>query len=88
MNALDTLIIMWLCVIDEGLQILLAGKRLRECGPQPRTADSEVLTLEVVGEYLDSEQDSAIFACFHRHDSHFFPNLAHIHRTTFVHAKQ
>jgi hypothetical protein len=71
-------------MIDEGLQTLLAGKRLRERGSQPRLADSEVLTLEVGGEYLGLGQDSTIFAYFRRHYLHFFPALAHLHRTTFV----
>lgn len=81
---LDDLIIAWFCLIDEGVRTLLAGNRLRERGPSPTLADSEVLTLEVVGEYLGVEQDSAIFTYFRRHYCHFFPALAHIHRTTFV----
>lgn len=84
MMNLDDLIIAWFCLIDEGLETLLAGRRLRERGPYPRLTDSEVLTLEVVGEYLGLEQDSAIFAYFRRHYRHFFPALAQIHRTTFV----
>jgi hypothetical protein len=43
---LDDLSIAWFCLIDEGLQTLLAGKRLRARGPQPTLADSEVLTME------------------------------------------
>lgn len=81
---LDDLMITWFCLIDEGLQAVLAGKRLRRSGPQSALADSEVLTMEVVGEYLGLEQDSAIFAYFRRHYSHFFPALARVHRTTFV----
>ena len=40
--------------------------------------------MEVVGEYLGLEQDSALFASFRRHDAHFFPALRTLHRTTFV----
>jgi hypothetical protein len=47
-------------------------------------ADSEVLTMEVVGEYLGLEQESALFAYFQRHWSHYFPRLRSLHRTTFV----
>jgi hypothetical protein len=68
---LDDLMITWFCLIDEGLQAVLAGKRLRSSGPRPTLADSEVLTMEVVGEYLGLEQDSAIFAYFRRHYPHF-----------------
>jgi hypothetical protein len=81
---LDDLIIAWFCRIDEGLQTLLAGKHRRERGPHPILADSEVLTMEVVGEYLGREQDSAILSYFRRHYRHFFPALADIHRPTFV----
>ncbi len=40
--------------------------------------------MEVVGEYLGLAQDSALFAYFRRHYSHFFPALSRLHRTTFV----
>jgi Transposase DDE domain len=47
-------------------------------------ADSEVVTMAVVGEYLGLAQDSALFASFRRHSAHFFPSLRTLHRTTFV----
>jgi hypothetical protein len=72
------------CIVDEALPPLIAGQRLRQRGPQPPLADSEVLTLEVVGEYLGLEQDSALFADFRRHYVHDFPALRTLHRTTFV----
>lgn len=81
---LDDLIITWFCLIDDGLVQVLQGRRLRERGPAATLSDSEVLTMEVVGEYLGLEQDAAIFTYFRRHWSHFFPALARIHRTTFV----
>src|SRR5262249_33900225 len=84
MVDLDDLILAWFGVIDEGLQPVLAGKRLRERGPEPRLADSEVLTMEVVGAYLGLEQDAALVAYFRRHYGHFFPMLVHLHRTTFT----
>lgn len=81
---LDDLLITWFCLIDEGLQVALDGKRLHASGSQPTLADSEVLTMEVVGEYLGLEHDTAIFAYVRRHYPHFFPALVHLHRTTFV----
>jgi hypothetical protein len=60
------------------------GRRLRQRVPQPVWADSEVVTMEVVGEYLGLEQDSALFSYFRRHYAHFFPALRTLHRTTFV----
>ena len=81
---LDDFIIAVFCVIDEAVPAATGGHRLRQRGPQPVLADSEVLTMEVVGEYLGLEQDSALFAYFRRHYAHFFPALRTLHRTTFV----
>jgi hypothetical protein len=47
-------------------------------------SDSEVLTIEVVGEYLGLDCDTQVFAYFRRHYGHFFPALGKVHRTTFV----
>lgn len=81
---LDTLIVTVFCTLDDALGELLDGTRLRGRGPAPLLADTEVLTIEVVGEYLGMDCDRAIFDYFRRHYSHFFPALGQIHRTTFV----
>src|SRR5947209_13053107 len=81
---LDTLIVTVFCLIDDTLSVCLDGKSLRERGPQPLLADSEVLCIEVVGEYLGFDQDRRIFDYFRRHFAHFFPTLRHLHRTTFT----
>lgn len=81
---LDDFIITVFCVVDEMIPAALSGQRLRQHGPQPTLWDSEVITMEVVGEYLGLEQDSALFAYFRRHYAHFFPALRTLHRTTFI----
>jgi len=81
---LDGLIIGTYCVIDDGLKAWLGVRRLRQRGPQPVLADSEVLTMEVVGEYLGWDRDTELYSYFRRHYSHFFPALCRVHRTTFV----
>lgn len=81
---LDDFIITVFCVVDEAVPRVLAGHHLRQRGPAPVLADSEVITMEVVGAYLGLEQDSALFAYFQRHYTHFFPALRTLHRTTFV----
>lgn len=81
---IDAFIVSMFCLIDDTLSNLLADKRLRQRGPHPRLADSEVLTIEVVGEYLGLSQDKAIFDYFRRHFTHLFPALAVVHRTTFT----
>ncbi len=81
---LDSLIVTMFCFIDDAINAHLGHRRLRQRGPQPRLADSEVLTMEVVGEYLGLCQDKALFDYFRHHYAHFFPALAKLHRTTFV----
>ena len=81
---LDTFIVNMFCLIDDTLNLHLSQKRLRERGPQPRLADSEVLAIEIVGEYLGINQDKAMFDYFRRHYAHFFPALAIVRRTTFT----
>lgn len=68
------------CLIDD----FLAGKRLRKRGPLPTLRDSEVLTIEVVGEFMGIDTESGIFTHFYRYYSDWFPGLRHIHRTTFT----
>jgi hypothetical protein len=79
---LDSLIIAVFCLVDDALRQL--PFRLRQRGPRPTLCDSEVLTVEVVGEYLGLDCDTALFAYFRRHYAHFFPALGAVHRTTFA----
>ncbi len=62
----------------------LKGQRLRQRGPQPKLADSEVLTMEIVGAFLGIETDKGIYTHFRRYYSDWFPALRDVHRTTFV----
>jgi hypothetical protein len=81
---LDDFIITCFCWIDDRMAILIQQQRLRQRGPMPKLADSEVLTMEVVGAYLGISQDKALLAFFQEHYADFFPALAHVHRSTFV----
>jgi hypothetical protein len=78
---LSTFIISVFCLVDDRLKDL---GRLRGRGPAPTLCDSEVLTIEVVGEFLGLDEDTELFAYFRRHYPHFFPNLLRVHRTTFA----
>ena len=77
---LNTFIVAVFCLIDDRIADL---GRLRERGPAPTLSDAEVLTIEVVGEFLGVDRDTEFFAYFQRHYAHFFPNLLRVHRTTF-----
>src|SRR5947199_4443606 len=50
--GLETLIIVVFCVVDDLVRDLCRECRLRQRGPAPVLADSEVLTVEIVGEFL------------------------------------
>lgn len=75
------------CLIDELLAELGADpdwRRIRQRGPAPTLADSEVLTMEAVGEFLGLDQDVAIYRYFRREHPDWFPALTGVHRTTFA----
>lgn len=80
---LDSLIIAVFCLVDDTLARAVPG-RLRQRGPRPVLSDAEVLTIEVVGEYLGLDRETELFSYFRRHYPHFFPALGQVHRTTFV----
>ena len=80
---LDSLIVAVFCLVDDTLARAVPG-RLRRRGPRPVLYDSEVLTVELVGEHLGLDCDTEVFAYFRRHYAHFFPALCRVHRTTFA----
>jgi Transposase DDE domain len=75
------------CLVDELLGELHADpdwSRVRTRGPAPTLDDAEVLTMEVVGEFLGLDQDVALYHYFRREHPRVFPALTRIHRTTFA----
>ncbi|HEY8665384.1 MAG TPA: IS982 family transposase [Tepidisphaeraceae bacterium] len=70
-------------LIDSELESLNLP-RLRQRGPLPRLHDSEVITMEVVGEFLGIDTDKGIWAYFRRHHFKEFPMLARTDRTSFA----
>jgi hypothetical protein len=81
---LETFIIAVFCLVDDFVRDLCHGHRLRQRGPAPILADSEVLTVEITGEFLGLDTDQALHAYFRRHFGHLFPGLRTVHRTTFL----
>jgi len=77
---LSTFIVSVFCLIDDRLK----ERRIRSRGPTPTLCDSEVITIEIVGEFLGLDEDKELFAYFRRHYAHYFPNLTCVHRTTFA----
>ena len=52
--------------------------------PAPILADSEVLTVEITGEFLGLDTVRGLHRYFRRHFGHLFPGLRTVHRTTFL----
>jgi hypothetical protein len=77
---LSTFIIAVFCLIDDRLK----GRRVRQRGPSPKLSDAEVLTIEIVGEFLGMDTDKGIYLFFRRHYAEWFPALCKVHRTTFA----
>src|SRR3989440_2812624 len=81
---LETLIVAVFCLVDDFVRDLRRDRRLRQRGPTPVLADSEVLTVEIVGEFLGLDTDRGLHAYFRRHYGHLFPRLREVRRTTFA----
>ena len=70
------------CLIDDEYKKMPQDKKPRHRGPAPRLRDSEVITMEIVGEFLGKDCDKAIWEYFKGHWLHFFPKIPD--RTNFV----
>lgn len=81
---LETFLVAVDCVTDDALHDLRHGTRLRHRGPAPRLADSEVLTMELAGEFLGYETDRGIYRYFRQHHAALCTALGAEHRTTFL----
>ena len=60
----STFILTVFCLVDDWLE---GVPKLRRRGPSPKLYDSEVLTMEVVGEYLGIDTEKGLYAYFKRH---------------------
>ena len=69
------------CLIDDWLK---TQPGVRQRGPQPELTDSEVLTVEVVGEFLGLDTDQDLYRHFRRYYSEWFPRLGQVSRVTFA----
>jgi hypothetical protein len=79
---LETFITAVFCLTDDFLRS--QPQKLRQRGPAPRLADSEVLTIELAGEFLGIPTDQGLYRYFRRHHGRLFPALTRVHRTTFT----
>src|SRR5581483_3729337 len=77
------LLLLVFCLVDDELQALHL-EQPRQSGPAPSLADSELITIELVGEHLGIDRDARLFWHFRHYHAAEFPALTRIHRTTFV----
>ena len=68
------------CLLDD----LFPRERLRQRGFAPTLSDSEVLTMELAGEFWGIEKEADLYRHFRWHFAHLFPALRRIDRTTFA----
>ena len=73
--SVEDFIIAVFCIIDDELAKTLDGKKLRKRGRAPGLIDSEVLTMEIVGEFSGIDTDKGIWTYFKTHWKHFFPDI-------------
>ena len=78
---LNTFIIGVFCLTDDWLS---SQKPIRKRGPAPKLSDSEVITMEIVAEFLGIDKEKAIHSYFRRHYPHYFPKMREVSRTTFT----
>ncbi len=69
------------CLTDDWMQ---QQPRIRQRGPKPVLSDSEVLTIEVVGEFMGIDAEKKLYEHFCRYHGREFPRLASISRVTLV----
>lgn len=72
---LEEFIIWVYCWTDENMSKVLGKTKLRSRGFQPELSDIEVITMEIVGEFLSYDTDKAIWTYFKTHWLSLFPKL-------------
>lgn len=78
----DSFIIAVYCLVVEHYAFVTSSIKLRGAGFKPALSDEEVITMEICGEFFNLHKDKHLFAYFHQHYLHFFPNLTQ--RPSFV----
>lgn len=75
MLSIESFIIIVYCYVHDFFNELNGGQKIRRRGCSPSLTDTEVITMEIVGEYLGIDTDKGIWEYFCRHWSHLFPNI-------------
>src|SRR5271155_2335288 len=78
----DFIITVYCCVADLIKNLLGQIKKMRTRGFAPKLTDAEVMTMEIVGEFLGIDADKKIWEYFRNHWLSWFPSLGS--RSTFI----
>ena len=83
MSEENFIIFTYCCIADFYDEILAENeKKLRTRGFAPKLSDAEVITIEIIGEFLKLDTDKGIWEYFKKHYLYLFPKLGS--RSTFV----
>lgn len=73
--SMEDFIISVYCLVDEILKKLMDGRKLRQRGFKPGLSDSEMITMEIVAEFLGIDTDKGAWEYFCHHWRNWFPML-------------
>ena len=73
--SLEEFIIWVYCWVDENTAEILGEGKLRRRGCKPALSDTEVITMEIVGEFLSLDTNKSIWSYFKIHWGGCFPRL-------------
>lgn len=74
--SVEDFIINVYCLIDDLSKTEFRGEKLRKRGFEPKLSDSEVITMEIVAEFLGMDTDKGAWEYFRSHWREWFPALS------------
>src|SRR3990167_1420331 len=72
---MENFIITAYCLVDDVLKKLLGEQKLRQRGFKPRVSDSEMISMEVIAEFLGIDTDKGAWEYFCNHWKAWFPKI-------------
>lgn len=73
--SIEDFIICVYCLVDDTLKKLLIDQKLRQRGFKPRLSDSEMITMEIIAEFLGIDTDKGAWEYFCNHWRKLFPKI-------------
>ncbi len=73
--SIEEYIIVVYCWVSDNYKTITKGKSIRRAGFSPKLSDAEIITMELVGEFLRIDTDKGIWEYFLRHWHSWFPQL-------------